>query len=114
MDIVNDTQATKTIPSILISEKASFYFHKAIKEGLMNEKYEWIKGLQLLSCFAQKMSDSLNLGKGTNSNGTKRITWKPFEELFNIKPGKLRSNFNDIQKTGCYPSDIDIVNKIFK
>ena len=113
-DIVNDTQATKTIPSVLISEKASFYFLKAIEEGLMNEKYEWIKGLQLLSCFAQKMSDFLDLGKGSNSNGNKRISWKPFEELFNIKPGKLRSNFNDIQKTGCYPSDIDVVNKIFE
>lgn len=101
-------------PKELNTDIAKSYFKKAIDAGLMDNAYNWEKGLQLLSCFAQKMSDTLNMGKGINSDGTKRIAWKPFEELFNIKKGKLRSNFNDIQKSGCYPSDMQKVDKIFE
>ena len=48
------------------------------------------------------------MGKG------ERIAWKPFEALFGIEKGKLRSNYNDIQKTGQNPSDIALVDEALK
>lgn len=104
----------KELPKELDTENAKNYFEKAISKKLMDEQYKWLKGLQLLSCFAQEMSDALDLGKGVNDDGSKRISWKPFEELFNIEKGKLRSNFSDIKKSGCYPSNIKDVKSIFE
>ena len=54
------------------------------------------------------MSSKLDLGKGD------RISWQPFEILFTIKKGSLRSNLNDIQKTGESPTDIYLVDKVFE
>ena len=102
------------LPKELQSDDAKKYFAKAIDLGLMSESYEWKKGLQLLACFAREMSLHLNMGKGYNADGTKRISWKPFEILFDIKRNKLRSNYNDIQKTGQNPSDIDLIDKVFE
>ena len=42
----------------------------------------------------------------------KRISWKPFEMLFEVKG--LRGTLNDMQKTGQQPKGIEIVNGIFK
>ena len=64
--------------------------------------------MQLLACFCHDVSQKLTLGKGG------RIAWKPFEELFGIKKGTLRSNYNDIQKTGQNPSDIALVDSVFQ
>ena len=80
----------------------------------MSEDYKWLKGLQLLACFAREMSLKFKLGKGINSAGTQRVSWKPFELLFNIEEGKLRANFSDIQKTGQQPTDHTLIDKIFK
>ena len=102
------------LPKVLQSDDAQKYFSKAIELGLMSESYNWKKGLQLLACFAREMSIHLNMGKGSNSDGTKRISWKPFEILFGIERNKLRLNYNDIQKTGQSPSDIDLVDKVFE
>lgn len=102
------------LPKELQSDDAKKFFAKAIDLGLMSESYEWKKGLQLLACFAREMSLHLNMGKGYNADGTKRISWKPFEILFDIKRNKLRSNYNDIQKTGQNPSDIDLIDKVFE
>ena len=108
-----ELKIVKQVTKELDPENAAIYFAKAIEKGLMTEKFEWLHGLQMLSCFASKMSDTLNIGKGLNSDGTKRISWKPFEKLFNIQSGKLRSNFNDIKKTGCLPSHVNLVDDIF-
>lgn len=102
------------LPKELQSDDAKKFFAKAIDLGLMSESYEWKKGLQLLACFAREMSLHLNMGKGYNADGTKRISWKPFEILFDITRNKLRSNYNDIQKTGQNPSDIDLIDKVFE
>ena len=110
---VNEPQQIK-LPKELDNDEAAKYFAKAIEVGVMDEKYNWLKGLQLLSCFARDMSLKLGLSKAQNSDGTKRITWKPFEQLFKIDNGKLRSNYNDIQKTGDLPKDIHLINKIFE
>lgn len=107
-------QEPQQIPTKLATPEAKAYFRKAIKFGLMDSNYNWLKGLQMLACFAREMSLRLNLGKGENSDGTKRISWKPFEALFSIDAGKLRSNYNDIQKTGQQPTDSNLIDRVFE
>lgn len=96
------------LPDKLNTDEAKRYFAKAIELGLMTDNYKWLKGLQMLACFARDFSMKLSLGKGN------RISWKPFESLFEIEPGKLRLNYNDIQKTGQNPSESDLIDKVFE
>ena len=103
-----------TLPMELDNDEAAKYFAKAIEIGLMDESDNWSKGKQLLSCFAREMSLRLGLNKAQNSDGTQRISWQPFEQLFKIDKGKLRSNYNDIQKTGQTPHGIELIDKIFE
>jgi hypothetical protein len=98
----------------LATPEAQRYFKKAIDLGLMDSNYHWLKGLQMLACFAAKMSDVLDMGKGQLADGRKRISWKPFEALFCLPVGKLRGNFSDIQKTGAYPSEYWLIEKVFE
>lgn len=110
----NNADKAGKLPSELDNPEARRIFQKAIELGLMSEDYKWLKGLQLLACFAREMSLKFKLGKGINSAGTQRVSWKPFELLFNIEEGKLRANFSDIQKTGQQPTDHTLIDKIFK
>lgn len=96
-----------SFPIELNTEDAHKYLAKAKEVGLIGDNYKWLKGMQLLACFCHDMSKQLNLGKGD------RISWKPFEALFGIEKGKLRRNYNDIQKTGQNPSDIALVDDVF-
>ena len=80
----------------------------------MDCNYKWLKGMQMLACFAYEMSKKLKLGKGENADGRSRITWKPFETLFSVDRGKLRLNYNDIQKTGQQPKDSYLIDGVFK
>lgn len=97
-----------SLPAELQTDEAFKYFAKAKENGLIDDNYKWRKGEQLLACFCHDMSNKLSLGKG------ERISWQPFEKLFRKEKGKLRSNYNDIQKTGQNPSDIALVDDIFK
>ena len=103
-----------TLPKELDNDEAAKYFAKAIEIGLMDESYNWSKGMQLLSCFAREMSLKLGLSKAQNSDGTQRISWLPFEQLFKIDKSKIRANYNDIQKTGQNPHGIELIDKIFE
>ncbi len=96
------------LPDELNTDEALKYFAKAKEIGLIDDNYTWLKGKQLLACFCRDMSFKLDLGKGG------RISWQPFEILFKTKKGSLRSNLNDIQKTGEAPTDIYLVDKVFK
>lgn len=96
------------IPKELQTDEAQGYFKKACELGLMTNNYEWLKGLQMLACFAREMSLKLNMGK------CERISWKPFENLFNVPNGKLRLYFNDIQKTGQDPKEVYLIDKVFE
>lgn len=96
------------LPDELNTDEALRYFAKAKEIGLIDDNYKWLKGKQLLACFCSEMSSKLDLGKGD------RISWQPFEILFTIKKGSLRSNLNDIQKTGESPTDIYLVDKVFE
>lgn len=100
--------STDILPKELNTDEALRYFAKAKENGLIDDNYKWLKGKQLLACFCHDMSQTLTLGKGD------RIAWKPFETLFGMTKGTLRSNYNDIQKTGQNPSDIALVDSIFQ
>lgn len=103
-----------TLPAELDNERARRYFSRAVEAGLMSEQYKWTATKALLACFCREMNIKLNLGKGYNSEGQKRFSWKPFEQLFGIKAGALRASLNDIQRTGQNPTDIEKLNDIFK
>lgn len=111
-----ETSTTNQIPDELNTEESKKYLERAIKLGLMNERYEWLKGKQLCAYFASEMSKRLKLGKGIvgGKDGSTRTSWKPFEELFGIENGKLRQNMNDIQKTNVYPMGWELVDKVFE
>ena len=96
------------LPDELKTDEAQRYFSKAVELGLMDNGYKWLKGLQMLSCFTWEMSRRLSLGKGN------RTAWKPFEILFGVDKGKLRLNYNDIQKTGQNPSESSLIDKVFE
>jgi len=102
------------VPDVLATDEAKRYFEKAIDLGLMDADYKWLKGLQMLACFAREMSMKLQLGKGVKGDGQPRISWQPFETLFNLEKYTLRSNYNDIQKTGQSPIEIGLIDKVFE
>lgn len=102
------------LPQELSTQEAKAHLKKAIELGLLDNTYKWLKGLQMMACFAVEMSNKLNLGKGTLADGRKRISWKPFEILFNIEHGKLRLNYNDVQKTGKTPNEMNLIYKVFE
>lgn len=107
--IINPVEKSANgLPGELKTDEALRCFAKAKEIGLIDDDYRWLKGKQLLACFCHDMSQRLALGR----NG--RIAWKPFEILFGIETGKLRSNYNDIQKTGQNPSDIALVEAVFE
>lgn len=119
-DLVIDTSTGATpsegwkLPTELDTPEAWEIWRQAQERGLMTSDFRWLKGLQLLACFAREISLRFHLGKGFNSDGTERINWRIFEDLLKIRRGRLRSNYNDIQKTGDDPIGIDIVNEIFE
>lgn len=88
--ISNKFDAGSRLPEVLTTPEALKIFEQARDLGLIGGEYKWLKGLQLLACFAREMSLKLRLGKGCNSDGTPRISWEHFERLFNIPKGKLR------------------------
>ncbi len=107
-DIVKQQQKPQQIPPELSTPEAKLYLDKAIKLGLMDSNYKWLKGLQMLACFAYEMSKRLKLGKG------ERISWKPFETLFSVERNKLRLNKNDIEKSGQVPKENYLIDKVFE
>lgn len=112
--IETDAPEGVKMPDKLNTDRARGYFEKAIRLGLMNEQYEWLSSKALLACFCREMSVNLDLGKGYSSEGQKRLSWKPFEALFNVKAKNLTTSLNDIKKTGQDPIGIEKVEAIFK
>ncbi|MSS18316.1 hypothetical protein [Sodaliphilus pleomorphus] len=104
----------RELPSELDTEQAREYFARAVVAGLMSEQYKWLASQSLLACFCREMSVNLDLGKGYSSEGQKRLSWKPFEALFNVKAKNLTTSLNDIKKTGQDPIGIEKVEAIFK
>lgn len=108
------TTDTPNLPSKLNTPEVLGVFTEAQKLGLMDGQYKWLKGLQLLACFAREMSLKFKWGKGVNGNGEPRISWQPLEQFYGLKKYTLRSNYNDIQKTGQQPTDSALIDQLFK
>lgn len=103
-----------TIPPELQTDEAARMFALAMEEGLINERYEWQKGREMLACFAREASLYLGLGKGVDADDKPRISWKPFETLFGIEPNKLKSNLKDVQKRGSDPKEAYLIDSVFR
>lgn len=101
-------QASTLLPIELQTDEAIKYIGKAKELGLIDDNGQWLKGLQMLACFAREMSIKLHLGKG------ERIAWRPFEKYFGLPKNRLRLNYNDIQKTGQAPTEVYLVDKVFE
>ena len=107
--VAPETQHPQGITGILPKEALTI-IERAIEKRMIEKTatgYKWLMGLQMLSCFAREMSIKFNMGKG-------RIAWKPFEILFGIERGKLRLNYNDIQKTGQAPKDAHMIDELYE
>lgn len=102
------------LPTEIDTEQARKYFARAVDVGLMSEQFEWLASQSLLACFCREMSLKLGLGKGYSSEGQRRLSWKPFEALFNVNAKNLITSLNDIKKTGQDPIGIEKVEAIFK
>ena len=109
-DVFDDVpEGTETkLPEELNTDEAKKYFQCVIDLGFMDNNYKWLGGLQTCAYFASKMSDKLKLGKG------ERISWRRIEALFGVPKGKLRSNLNDVFKTGGNPKNIKLIKNIFE
>ena len=108
------TVKLQELPTEIDTEQARKYFARAVAAGLMSEQFEWLASQSLLACFCREMSVNLGLGKGYSSEGQKRLSWKPFEALFNVKAKNLTTSLNDIKKPGQDPIGIEKVEAIFK
>ena len=104
----NDGSAA--LPEELNTEEAITLLQKAVKIGLCDDSYKWLKSKALLAYFADKASEYLGLGKG-EYDGRKKVSWKPFETLFVLE--KLSLAKQDYQKTGTLPSGYMDVDRLF-
>lgn len=105
-----DKSSSQTLPEELNTEKARTLLQRAVKIGLCDDSYKWLKSKALLAYFADMASEYLGLGKG-EYDGKKKVSWKPFETLFVCE--KLSLAKQDYQKTGTLPDGYMDVNRLF-
>lgn len=101
------------LPKELDNKRFKSILEKAIEARLVektDEGYKWNGQKNELALFAASVSKNLSLSKRENSNGTKQISWQPFEILFGVS--NLRGAYNDIQKTGTLPKTEKEIEKI--
>ena len=114
-------QGNIELPDKLNTDKGKKLFQKLVDNGFCDEAYRWNKPKALLAYFADKASEYLGIGKGQMTNGTIKISWKPFESLFWVrdKSGKwakvkgLSGARNDYQKTGALPCNSKAIDNLF-
>lgn len=99
------------IPVELQSEAAQQILKKAIELGLCDDNYHWNGNKNLLSYFAERTSERLELCHA-EQNGRKKTSWKPFEKLFSISG--LSDPQNDYRNKGAnLPLGHETVDSIF-
>ena len=99
------------IPVELQSEAAQQILKKAIELGLCDDNYHWNGNKNLLSYFAERTSERLELCHA-EQNGRKKTSWKPFEKLFSISG--LSGPQNDYRNKGAnLPLGHETVDSIF-
>lgn len=91
--------ATKELPEELNTDKLRGILERGIGAEIIEDKgnncYSWKKSLELLAYFAIRVTKVLGIKK---SKYDAAASWKPFEVLFNISPGTLRSKKPDWEK----------------
>lgn len=105
-----------TLPKELNTEKAITLLQKAVKIGLCDDSYNWLKSKALLAYFADKASEYLGLSKGKYydneiDDDNDKTFWKPFETLFGRK--NLSQSKRDYKRKGL-PRDYKDVDNLFK
>lgn len=105
------TPDNEILPIELNTEKAKELLRKTIQKGFCDNNYKWLRTKSLLAYFADRTSEYLELGKGEYDN-QKKISWKPFEILFNKKG--LAGAKRDYEKTGLLPIDYKEIDKLFE
>lgn len=98
------------IPEKLNTDMGRELLRKAIDAGFCNNGYVWIKTKALLSYFAMKASDYLGLSKGIY-NGKRKISWRCFEILFNVK--HLALTYKDWDRIETPPSGYEGIDLLF-
>lgn len=110
-DNENDCSTDISLPEELNNDNAKSIISKAIKAGLCDHNYKWLKTKSLLAYFADRASEYLKLGKG-EYDGNVKTSWKPFETLFVVSG--LSGAKRDYKKTGTLPDGYKDVDNLFK
>ena len=105
--VINNKPKFYKIPFIADNKK-SYNHNKGVAYYNMGIAY---RTKSLLAYFADRTSEYLELGKGEYDN-QKKISWKPFEILFNKKG--LAGAKRDYEKTGVLPIDYKEIDKLFE
>lgn len=100
------------IPQELDNDLGRAILGEVIKQGLCDERYHWKKSKALLSYFAELACDHLQLSTA-EQDGKKKISWMPFEQLFNYKDLKDCRNYR-INKSASLPREHEKVDAIFE
>lgn len=94
-DIYTNNAKPKTFPTELDNDNFKAILQRAINAKIVEDKgnghYEWKKTLYLLAYFAIRVTKVMGIDKRFNAVAT----WKPFEDLFEIKQGTLRGKPQD-------------------
>lgn len=100
------------IPQELDNDTGHAILEGAKDKGLCDDYYRWKKSKALLSYFAELACDHLQLSTA-EQDGKKKISWMPFEQLFNYKGLKDCRNYR-INKSGSLPKGHENVDAIFE
>lgn len=104
------------LPQELTSEDAKTIFNKGIEKGLIisqGDKLKWTGNKRLLAYFAEKMCQNFNLSNKQDKDGNDTISWKPFEQLFNVNNLKSAKQAFMQLNTRFEPEGFEIVDKLF-
>ena len=90
------------MPTGLNNEQFVEILGRCIRDGLVGNRgdgvFEWKASRQLLAYFAIRVSTFLRISKRDNAVAS----WKPFEQLFGVKAGTLRTKKLDWEKVGSH------------
>jgi hypothetical protein len=122
----NEPQQSPVIPKELDTDKAKQLFDRAIQTGFIDgtNGYKWLKSDTLLAYFVEKAGKYLGLSSGEyesvngkNKTATqRRVSWKPFEILFNVEAGKMKRDKNNYYRINndWSPDGHEAIDKIFE
>ena len=109
-------KANSSLPQELKSEEAISIFNKGIEKGLIisqGDTLKWTGNKRLLAYFAEKMCQHFNLSNKQDKDGNDTVSWKPFEQLFDIKNLKSAKQAFMQLNTRFEPEGFESVDSLF-